>query len=443
MKSTLLLAGASAIALGTGFNTAQAAAPNKIYGGGSTLAAKVYRDIFNCYSAAADGIFSTTPATYPTGASIAYPPAENAACTKQGTANQVTFYEGVGSGAGLAAWTTANPANFGSPATSNTIAYLDNNAGVGVNATPYPQIQFAGSDAYLNATQASQAQAAVNETVFQLPTFVTPITLPVGNIQNVKLTFTDVCNLFAGATNTTSGHVKISELVVRADGSGTSFILSDFLALNCPSALGFNSTNGFPSTKPNWTAVAAANGNHLSIVAVSGSGGVASTIASTTGALGYDSPDYVYPIVASSTAYPAYVNGFLPTLNNVKTHLLYATYPTSYNVATIGQEVNDSLANASTDKHGYPLVGYTFIDTYSCYSTGIAGGLIGGPAQGRAVLALANYLYGATTSNLSVTNILANQGFAQATNQVVRLLRGTGGPLNATGGIQNAACPTK
>jgi hypothetical protein len=437
MRTRILLAGASLVALATGATSAQAATPTLVYGGGSTLAAKVYRDIFNCYSTAADGLFSTTPATYPSGASIQYPVAENSSCTKQGTTNEITFYEPVGSGSGLAAWTTAAAVNFGSPKTTNTIAYLDST--VGVNATPYPQIQFAASDAYLTSTQVSQAQTAVGEAVFQLPTFVTPIVMAFGQVQNVKLTNTDVCNLFAGATNKTAAKQVVSEIVVRSDSSGTSYIFSDWLALNCPSNLGFNATNGFPSTSPNWTAVAAANGNHLTINPQSGSGGVAGTVASTADALGYVSPDYTYPVVTTSTAYPAYVNGQQPSITAVKNRLAATTYPTSYNAATIGQDINDQLV--APGGKGYPIVGYTFIDTYSCYSASIASDGIGGPAQGKQVLAILKPFY--NTSNTQIINILQGNGFVQANAKLNTLLSSTGGPLNATSGIQNSSCPTK
>jgi ABC-type phosphate transport system substrate-binding protein len=433
MKTIMLLAGASAVALTMGANSAKAS-DVLVYGGGSTLAAKVYRDIFNCYSTKASGIFATTPATYPAGVSIQYPTAENSACTTQGTASGITFYEGVGSGAGLSAWTTLNPANFGSPATTNTIAYLDSTQKV--NSTPYPEIQFAASDPYLSSTQASQAASTSGETVFQLPTFVTPIVIAVGQVQNVKLTGTDVCQLFASSTSKSAAGVKFSELVVRKDGSGTSFIFSDWLAKNCKTNLGFNSTNGFPSNSPNWTAVAAANGNHLPIVAESGTGGVASQVAATANALGYVSPDYAYPVVATSTAYPSYVQGYLPTVANVQARLNVETYPKTYDAATIGQEINDQLV--APGHSGYPIIGYTFIDTYSCYSASIGGGLIGGPSQGTELYNELFYFY----SNAK-DGILNSAGFVEPSTTVINLLKGTGGPLNKTGGIQNASCPKK
>jgi ABC-type phosphate transport system substrate-binding protein len=419
-----------------GAPSAQAASPTLVYGGGSTLAAKVYRDIFNCFSTVADGLFSTTPGTYPAGASIQYPVGENSYCTTQGTKNEITLYEPVGSGGGLAAWTTGVPADFGTPKTSNTIAYLDST--FGIKATPYPEIQFAASDAYLNATQASQAQTAVGETVFQLPTFVTPIVMGIGGVQNVKLTETDVCNLFASAASKTAAGQKISAIVVRSDSSGTSFIFADWLHQNCAANLGFSSTNGFPSTTPNWSAVATLNGNHLPILQGSGSGGEASTIVANPDSIGYVSPDYTYPVVPTGSPYPAYVNGQQPTVAAVKNRLVHETYPTTYNTATIGQQINDQLV--APGGVGYPIIGYTFIDTYSCYSVSIDGGLIGNPSQGALLKQVLNLFY---SSNKQIINILESQGFVEPSVAVYSLLTGTGGPLNATSGIQNGSCPAK
>jgi hypothetical protein len=131
------------------------------------------------------------------------------------------------------------------------------------------------------------------------------------------------------------------------------------------------------------------------------------------------------------------VNGLQPTVANVKTRLSKETYPKTYNAASIGQAINDQLV--APGGSGYQIVGFTFIDTYSCYSTSIAGGAIGGPAQGKALLGVLKTFYATASSN--VTNILSGQGFLQAPSQVNTLLSGTGGPLNATGGIQNSACP--
>jgi len=429
MLSKSHLAGASLVALAVGTATAQAASPPIVYGGTGTGAAKVYRDVFNCYVTAADGIFATSPGNPTT---IAYPTTEAPGCTTQGKVAAVFAFESVGAVA-LNAFTTANPVNFGSPSSTNTIAYLDSN--FGISTTPYPEIQFAGADVYLNSTEASQAEAAAGEPIFQIPLFVTPITLPIGSTQNVKLKIADVCNLFSGSTNTAEKLV-FSEIVVRSDSAAASYVLGDWLAQNCPTNLGFNSTNGFPSLTPNWSAVANANGNHITFVAEKGSGGVSSTVASTPKAIGYVTPDYVYPIVASSTAYPAYVNGQLPSVAAVKARLAKETYPSTYNAATIGQALNDQLV--APGGSGYSILGFSFLDAYQCYSVTLAGGLIGGPAQGRALLGgIKNFLSGSAIVNA----IINDQGFVQAPTQVKSLLSSAGGPIAVSGGLQNSSCP--
>ena len=424
MISRIFLSGVSAVALATAVTGAQAQTPSTtLYGGGGTLAAKVYRDIFNCYSSGGEGVYATSPGNP---ANVTYPTGLNASCTSPVGANVGIGYEPVGSGAGLAAFTTGNPASFGSPSATNIIAYLNSN--IGLTATPYPEIQFAGSDAYLTATQAQQA-AAVDSGAFQLPTLATPITLPVGSVQSVKLKTADVCGIFSG-TETAVGKVAIAEVVVRSDGSGTSFIFSDWLAQNCPASLGFNSGNGFPSTAPNWQAVFTANNSTQKLVSASGSGGVAGAVNSTPGAITYVSPDYVQPVVANN-AYPASVNAMAPTIKNVTARLAKTKYPKTYNTATIGQTINDSLVAPTAG--GYPIVGFTFIDTYVCYGSGN----LGAAEKGTELLSVLNYLYGGSAD---VKAILNGQGFVPATSSIVKLLKSSGGPLNKNTGIQNRGC---
>ena len=421
-----LLAGSSILA---GMATAAAQTPSTtLYGGGDTLSAKVYRDIFNCYSASSPG--NPANVTYPTG--------QNALCTTPQNVNEAIANEPVG-GVALTAFTTGNPAAFGSPSSTNTIAYLNSN--IGVNATPYPEIEFAGSVAYLSSTQASQA-ASVTGGFFQIPTIASPIDLPVGQIQNVNLTTADVCNIFSGSSATSAAGQTFSEVVVRSDSAGQAFVLGDFLAQNCPANLGFTAGNGFPSNTPNWTAVFNANGNHLPLVAVSGAGGVASAVSGTSGAIGFISPDYVNPVVPGSTAYPATVNKISPVVSSstvggkkdeVAIRLTKLKLPKTYNPATIGQQLNDSLV--APGGKGYPIVAFAFIDTYDCYAASLDSGRVGTPAKGTALKAAIQYLY-----NASVKPILGSQGFDPAPAKLVKLLEGKTGPLG-TSGIENSKCP--
>ena len=428
MFSRALLAGVSVAALAATAMPALAQTPSTtLYGGGGTLAAKVYRDLFNCYASSDEGVYASSPGNP---SNVTSPVGLNAACTSQVNTNVGIGYEPVGSGAGLSAFTTGNPANFGSPSTTNTIAYLNSN--IGLNATPYPEIEFAGSDAYLNTTQFNQGKA-VDAGAFQIPMLATPITLPVGGNQNVALKTADICAIFSGRPTKTFAP---SEVVVRSDGSGTSFIFSDWLSRNCPKADNFNTANGFPSTAPNWTAVYV-GGSTAPLVAVSGSGGVAGAVGATTNAIGYVSPDYVQPVVANND-YPASVNDVTPSVDHVKARVAAVKPPTSYNGSTIGSSLNTRLVSAGT-KGGYPIVGFTFIDTYKCYTATKAGGAIGTPVKGTELKAALSYIVNASAD---VENILNAQGFVSdsASSGLLKILNSKTGPFGASG-IQPSNCP--
>ena len=354
----------------------------------------------------------------------------NPGCSSQVNTNVAVGYEPVGSGNALKAYTTGMPAMFASPATTNTIAYLNSN--VGLNASPYPEIEFAASDAFLNTTQYGQA-AAIDSGAFQIPTFATPITLPVGGNGSVALASADVCAIFSGHA---SKAFAPSQVVVRADGSGTSFIFSQWLSLNCPKADNFNATNGFPSTLPNWAAVYV-GGSAAPLVSASGSGGVAALIGATTNAIGYVSPDYVQPVVANND-YPATVNGFAPTVANVRAQVAAVRAPSGYNAKTIGSTINGRLVSKTTTG-GYPITGFTFIDTYKCYTATKAGGAIGTPAKGVELKAALSYIVNAAPD---VQSILNAQGFVEASASpgLVSSLNAAKGPFGASG-IQTKSCP--
>ena len=435
MRNAKVLACASLMVLAMAAQ-ARAASTSVVYGGGSTLAAPIYRDAFNCFATAAHGIFYNTPGSYPAGMTITYPNEENPACSKQGTGLAVNLADPVGSDAATNAFTNADPAYLASPALTNTVAYLD--SAIGVPATPYPQIQYAATDLPLTQIQVSEAEAATGRTIFQLPAFVFAIALPVGQTQAVQLTTSDVCSLFAGAANT-AANVTFSELVVRADSDTTTYIFSWWLSFNCPSSLGFNAQNGFPSYSPNWKAVANANGNALPIVTAASAGAEASTVAGTRNALGYALPRDVYPVNPSS-AYPAYLNGHFPSAANIRQHFQKIELPASYDAAGIGMQLDETILT-TRQQIGYPLEAFTFIDAYSCYSNAVANGHIGNPGQGQALLNVLKYML--ISGNKIFPAILTRSDFVPISTGIQALLTGTGGPFDKTYGIQNSSCPSK
>ncbi len=453
MSLKTILVGASALAvLATTMPAAKADSTTTVFGGGGTLAAKLYRDLFNCYSSSNYAIFATSPDNP---SNVTYPTGQNAACTAEGKHNVALAYEPVGSGAGQAAFTTGNPASFGTPATTNSVAYLNGSATVAASTTPYPEVEFAGSDAYLSADQITAATAVDNGTpIFVIPTVATPITLPIGQVSGTKLLISDVCKIFSGKEIIKGNTSSTQQVYVRQDGSGTSFIFSEFLADNCPTSAGyaFTSANGFPSTAPNWSA--AQVGALSTVTAVSGSGGIASAVAASSYAIGYVSPDYVQPIVTTRAAYPASVGltavkEVPPTVANTQKHVTAITssssYPTTYS-NNLGAQLNDLLASNAYAGMGYPIVGYTFLYAYGCYSSSFANGLIGTTAKGNdlknALIALiANAGAKATPLQVQATKIITASGFTPITynvNQTVAALlystaAGSPGPLSAGG----------
>ena len=453
MSLKTILVGASALAVfATTMPAARADQTTTVFGGGGTLAAKLYRDLFNCYSASAYAIFATS---LDNPSNVTYPTSQNAACTTEAAHPVAVAYEPVGSGAGQAAFTTGMPVSFGTPATTNSVAYLNGSATVAASVTPYPEVEFAGSDAYLTPDQISEANAVDNGTpIFAIPTVATPITLPIGQVSGKKLLISDVCKIFSGQEIIKGNTAATQQIYVRLDGSGTSFIFSEFLADNCPTTAGyaFTSANGFPSTAPNWTA--AQVGTLATITAVSGSGGIASAVAAASYSIGYVSPDYVQPIVTSRAAYPAEVGltaakEVAPSVANTQKHVTATTsassYPTTYS-NNIGAQLNDLLAASTYAGSGYPIVGYTFIYTYGCYSSSFDGGLIGTKAKGvdlkTALQALIpNAGAHETTLQVEAAKIITASGFSPVTynvnSTVAALLYSTNasapGPLSANG----------
>ena len=278
-------------------------------------------------------------------------------------------------------------------------------------------------------------------------------------MSGAKLLISDVCKIFSGKEVIKGNPNSTQQVYVRLDGSGTSFIFSEFLADNCPASAGyaFTSANGFPSTTPNWSA--AQVGKLATITAVSGSGGIANAVAAASYAIGYVSPDYVQPVVTSRAAYPAEVGltaakEVAPSVANTQKHVTAitsaSTYPTTYS-NNIGAQLNDLLASGTYAGTGYPIVGFTFIYAYGCYSSSFDSGLIGTKAKGNDLKSALQALIpnsGAKSTMLQkeAASIITASGFSPVTynvNATVAALlystqAGSPGPLSA-GGINGTS----
>jgi len=341
---------AAAVALGA-VSTPAHAAVTGLYGGGSTLAEKVYRDLFNAYGSTSNGelcAFMTTvcPTThYNTGVEI--------------------LYVGVGSGNAVKAMDAYDPSLLTSgnktpdrpPVPSTTDLGVFYGSGVGASWTPttgggpnYPKMTFGGSDNILSSTDVAAIASKGFGPAIQVPSLVAAIAVPfhptaswnpkgaqpVGGSSKVQLSLNTLCGIFTGAiTNWNDAAIKKDNKNVtlgsgtiyvqyRSDSSGTTLIFTNALLNQC----GTESHPNAKSTHPipdQWVTDNGSgvtyNGTYTSGTSffinvnskghlpanfiqgpggaaggVSGSGGIKTAVNSIVGSIGYVSPDFVQPV---------------------------------------------------------------------------------------------------------------------------------------------------
>ncbi|MFJ1208686.1 substrate-binding domain-containing protein [Burkholderia pyrrocinia] len=349
--------------------TAAMASPN-VQGGGSSLVAPTIGAIGN--SATEIGLFGTAEGSF--------------------------TYFSVGSGAGQNAFLNNQPTFFGA----------------GVTGT----VHFANSDAALSTAQLTSYKAglgATNGPLIQIPYIVTPITVPVvngpavtstttpqttpGQAHSIALNDDDLCGIFSGritdwagvsganpvinpqtgsAYTTTSTPIKV---VYRADGSGTTELLTRHLAAVCTTTntqAGVTFVDSLTFTASFPSGVVPAN-----FVAASGSGGVRNAVASFssagTAAFAYLSPDYTNTFLAPSSTVVTSAGALqLPvaSLVNAKNGVYYAPNYTNATTAlgTVTPPGKLTANNpaawvpaAGNPASGYPVSGTSQIILSQCY----------------------------------------------------------------------------
>jgi ABC-type phosphate transport system substrate-binding protein len=355
VRSSIIMGGmAAAIALTVAGGAG--ATPTPLYGGGSTLVEKVYRDLFNAYGSTSSGDLCT-------GITI------DACPTTFYNANIELLYVGVGSGNGVSAldnhdatkYVASNkkPDAIPTPSGSDFGAFYGTGTGSSwvpaAGGTPaFPTVTFSGSDNVLGATDVTNVANLGFGPVIQIPGVVAAIavpfnpapnwmpngTQPLGGSSKVQLSMNTVCGIFNGDINTWSdpaitkdnGGVQLGTgtitVVFRNDSSGTTFLMSNALLNQCGTQNHKvpRSTHPFPQQ---WLTDAgvAYNGsaynhylsgtsffikvfqaghlpsnflNNSNLTGVtggaSGSGGVKAAILGTPGSIGYVSPDFVQPV---------------------------------------------------------------------------------------------------------------------------------------------------
>jgi phosphate transport system substrate-binding protein len=354
----------SMIALATCFASADRANATEtsgiVYGSGSSLAAKVYRELWDCWGLpiTGDGLL---PAACSAGHIIT-------------PANQ-GLYASVGSGSGKAA--------FIAHAAQGTPATLPQDTSTFDTTFPYLGYHYTGSDDVLKASDVASyntSQKAALGAELQFPAMIVPVTIVFngndggGNPLNIQsaanpapivdydssgnpifdgaagygpftrlnLSRQAVCGIFSGQITKWQNPVLTAlnngvalgtgqiTVVHRQDGSGTTFLTTNGLITQCAGVTGPLESNpsttvsynfpwgeigdGFCTTPAvlgsntiNWPGQLTAPSSGCSVVAnptstgatfvgISNSSGVHNTVNTTPGAIGYLSPDFAQPV---------------------------------------------------------------------------------------------------------------------------------------------------
>jgi ABC-type phosphate transport system substrate-binding protein len=265
-------------------------------------------------------------------------------------------------------------------------AFLNNTAS---SFSKTGNVHFAGSDSALTATEVTNYNTAHNNgssstgdnygRLIQIPSVLTAVTLPYkapasSSISELNLTREQVCKVFSGQTTTWGDLLGNTDatpvsVVYRSETSGTSELLSNFLAAACtaylPADQSFTVSNSFAKV------VANVGGIRSNWVPATGSDGVDATVENTAGSIAYLSPDYNFP--PNDATKVAKIDGALPTA---------ITFPsTALPPATMLARNNPLNWVPSyvlpADSAVYPIYGTTNLLFNQCYADGTGSGSVG------------------------------------------------------------------
>lgn len=279
-KLKLVLLAGAAIAGSVVMTEAANAQTSLLYGAGSTLASKVYRQLFDCWGAPINAIVpgcvngEGNPPGY------------------EGGVNVQILYAPVGSGAGKTTFVTHATINLTVPVASNIVPYSSRAFLPASLYYPYLNFHFAGSEAVLLPSDIAtynstglQVVAGLNP--IQIPAFATAVAVafngtdgngaPLNIVHAIPLIKDDSGNLYPGSSGlnlsrqalcgifsgyiaqwdhpiltalnggTALGHGPIT-VVHRADQSGTNFLMTNALVAQCAQIWGPSSAA--PSAAP-------------------------------------------------------------------------------------------------------------------------------------------------------------------------------------------------
>ena len=427
MTRSLLLGAVSAAALT--ISTGAFAVQPHFTGGGSTLAEFDYFKEFTLFNA---GQKSTNPIFDNAGAD---------------NAND-TLYWPAGSGAGQAAFLNDDLSCDANKVTGANSGGCNG----GILETIYGASDATFTTAQISGWASSATGQAQAGNLIQLPSMGVGVSFPTVNSGvtsngQVSLTDADLCGIFSGkitnwnqlANQTANkGHGIVNgpiQVVYRADGSGTSFLLINHLLGVCTAA---NTAPGVSFATPSTTFISIFGTNPVpsNFYGEKGSSGIANYISGlgtsngnptfTGSAISYLSPDFttVDPnsdATLSNGAKSALVvagaqqgaNFVLPTVANITAglahpHKLNPNGPSAPpTTATQAAQTSAFVPLIETVNQGYPVIGYTTYDFAQCYTN---------KAIGNGIVTFLNDHYHAA-AYLTIQN---NNGFVAVSNSAAQ-----------------------
>jgi ABC-type phosphate transport system substrate-binding protein len=452
--------------IGLASGTAQA---QLAFGAGATFPQIAYRQLADCLYSQAQGS---------TGKPGPIPKATRCPGFNSSGFGGILLYAPTGSGNGKLVLRTNDKNQIGVP--SNSIPFTDSNFGIN-DTTNYDGVQFAGSDDVLNAADMAAWNAAGNPAkfgnIYQFPALVGPVALgfngkdatgaalnilpatPTGGSSGLNLSRNAMCGIASGhitqwnnpiLTALNNGGVLGTgniTFVHRADGSGTTFLLSNALATQCqfefgpqnettativsyafpwtdhagpcpptgtPVAHGANQNNWPDQFPTDQCGIAVANPGGGHFANASGSGSLVALVGATNGAIGYASADFWLPVkvgglktanlqaqwdITTSTGLfqPPTGTGAAAAMASAVPQFTSTTRLNPLAWSLQGVVPNPVVPGA------YPIAGFTWIELYQCYAIHSNGN----NAFGFFTTFL-NYMYGSPDAH----NIISDNGFA-------------------------------
>lgn len=280
------------------------------------------------------------------------------------------------------------PSNFSYAVTGSGTgkkAFLENKIALFI-PTGTGNVHFAGSDSVLSQTEIDTYNATYNSAtsttkfgpLLQMPSVATSVTIPFNKAGSaVDLTVAQACGIFSGKitdwADTGTGRTGPIQVVYRGESSGTSELLTRFLASACQpgdvAGTNLKLTNGAPAFSVQSTFANLFTAVPSNFIAAPATGGTAlyNAVYAADGRIGYVGPD-VIPNLQDATKV-AKLKGYSPDEVSVAATLNTIAPPsTAADIANPAKWV-PVFTNPSA---GYPIAGYTNLVFGQCYRVALA-----------------------------------------------------------------------